>query len=473
MPFIPNTDADRAAMLKRIGVKSFDDLLENVPQAARVKAPLDLAPALSEPELEAEFSSLAAENTPLVCFAGAGIYDHYTPAAVKSIVSRPEFMTAYTPYQAEVAQGTLQVIYEFQTHICRLTGMEVANASMYDGASAAAEAVMTALAKTRRKKVIIAGGLNPLYIDVIKTYAQGFDAEFNLVDEAPLQSSTGVMNLEALDRVIDDSSACVIVSQPNFFGLFENIQEIADKIHAVGGMMIVVADPIALALITPPGKQGADIVVGEGQPLGIAMSYGGPLVGFFATRKELIRKLPGRLVGRTTDADGKPGYTLTLQTREQHIKRARATSNICTNQALCATAATVFMSLLGKHGLRQLSELCLERAHYAAGKIQEIDGYSLTFASAYHREFVVSCPRPAAEIIAELCKQGILAGVDLGRFYSGMGNQLLIAFTERRTYKQIDSLIDALCKGAQSEASDNTSKDTSSDTLVEPQGCAH
>jgi glycine cleavage system P protein (glycine dehydrogenase) subunit 1 len=465
MPYIPNTETDRAAMLKRIGVEHFEELLENVPQGARIKSPLELPAALSEPELEAEFASIAGENTPLVCFAGAGIYDHYLPAAVKSIISRPEFMTAYTPYQAEVAQGTLQVIYEFQTHICRLTGMEVANASMYDGASAAAEAVLTAMAKTKRKSVVLAGGLSPLYTDVIKTYAQGFEAEFTTLHTATDKSS-GVVTTESLVAAIDDDTACVVVSQPNFFGLFEDIKAIAGKVHAHGGMLVVVADPISLALITPPGRQGADIVVGEGQPLGIPMSYGGPLVGFFATRKELIRKLPGRLVGRTTDADGKPGFTLTLQTREQHIKRARATSNICTNQALCATAATVYLSLLGKHGLRRLAELCLERAHYAAEKIQELDGYELVFPGEFHREFVVACPRSATEIVAELCEQGILAGVDLGRFYPEFENHLLIAFTERRSYQQIDSLIEALRETAQS------APDNADSSLPEPQSCA-
>ncbi len=460
MPYIPNTDADRAEMLKRIGVENFDALIADVPQAARIDKPLELPPALSEPELEAEIAALAAENTPLVCFAGAGIYDHYTPAAVKTIISRPEFMTAYTPYQAEVAQGTLQVIYEFQTHICRLTGMEVANASMYDGATAAAEAVLTALAKTRRKKVVLAGGLSPIYTDVIKTYAQGFEAEFAQIDKP-----TGVVEVTELEKHIDDTCACVVVSQPNFFGLFEDIAPLAEKIHAVGGMLIVVADPVTLALVTPPGKQGADIVVGEGQPLGIPMSYGGPLVGFFATSKALIRKLPGRLVGRTTDVDGKPGFTLTLQTREQHIKRARATSNICTNQALCATAATVYLSLLGKQGFRRIAELCLERAHYAAEKIEKLEGFALTYTGAFHREFVVTCPCPAGEIVSELCKQGILAGVDLGRFYPEMGNQLLIAFTERRSYQQIDALVDALGKfaGQQTHKAD----------VAEPHECAH
>jgi len=447
-------------MLKRIGVKNFDALIADVPEQARIDKPLDLPPALSEPELEAEIAALASENTPLVCFAGAGIYDHYTPAAVKTIISRPEFMTAYTPYQAEVAQGTLQVIYEFQTHICRLTGMEVANASMYDGATAAGEAVLTALAKTRRKKVVLAGGLSPLYVDVVKTYAQGFEAEFTQLDKA-----TGVVEFAELDEQIDETCACVVVSQPNFFGLFEDIEPLAEKIHAAGGMLIVVTDPVTLALVTAPGKQGADIVVGEGQPLGIPMSYGGPLVGFFATSKALIRKLPGRLVGRTTDVDGKPGFTLTLQTREQHIKRARATSNICTNQALCATAATVYLSLLGKQGFRRIAELCLERAHYAAEKIEKLEGYELAYTGAFHREFVVTCPRPASEIVSELCQQGILTGVDLGRFYPEMKNHLLIAFTERRSYQQIDALIDALGKfaGQESQKAD----------VAEPQSCAH
>ncbi|MBN4076144.1 aminomethyl-transferring glycine dehydrogenase subunit GcvPA [Gemmatimonas aurantiaca] len=457
MPFIPNTDYDRAQQLKRIGVASFEDLLKDIPSSARIQRELKLPPALSESELMREMSQLANENQSLTCFAGGGVYDHFIPSAVWSVVMRPEFLTAYTPYQPEVAQGTLQVIYEFQSHICRLTGMDVANASMYDGASACAEAVLTALSVTKRKKIIFSETLSPMYRQVSETYARGFQAEFSL-----LPHSDGVSDLSRLADMADDQTACFVVSQPNFFGCLEDIERAVEIMHSVGAMLIVAADPISLALLNAPGDQGADIVVGEGQPLGIPLSFGGPLVGFFSVKKKLIRKLPGRLVARTLDVDGKVGFTLTLQTREQHIKRAKATSNICTNQALCATAVTVYLSLIGKQGLKKVADLCLERAQYAAEKLSELEGFELAFAQPYHREFVLRCPAPASELVGKLCERGILAGVELGRFYEGMDDLLLIAFTEKRCYEEIDQLVAAL-----SAASKN-----SVHAQHEPQGCA-
>ncbi|HSH00589.1 MAG TPA: aminomethyl-transferring glycine dehydrogenase subunit GcvPA [candidate division Zixibacteria bacterium] len=439
MPYIPNTDEDRKLMLAAIGVKSFEELLAGVPEGARTREPLAVPAALSEPELMREIDKLASENRRLVCFAGGGLYDHYIPQVVASLVSRPEFMTAYTPYQPEVSQGTLQIIYEFQTHICRLTGMDVANASMYDGATAAAEAVLTAISHTERKKVILSETLSPIYHEVIRSYVRGFDGE---VVELP--HADGVTDLARLTDLADDQTACFIVSQPNFFGCLEDVERAAELAHSVGALMIVVADPISLAVVRAPGEQGADMVVGEGQPLGIPMSYGGPLLGFFAMNKSLIRKLPGRLAARTEDVDGRTGFMPTLQTREQHIKRAKATSNICTNQALCATAATIYLSLVGKTGLKRIAELSLERAHYAAKRIAALDGFALAFPQSFHREFAVRCPAPAREIVAGLAERGVLPGVALGRFKSGWDNLLLVALTEKRNYAEIDRLVHLL-----------------------------
>lgn len=438
MPYIPNTDDDRARMLRKIGVGSFEELLEAIPPGALNTEPLNLPAPLSEQELLQEFAELADANDSPVCFAGGGVYDHFIPSAVGSIISRPEFMTAYTPYQPEVSQGTLQVIYEFQTHICRLTGMEAANASMYDGSSAAAEAALTAVSHSGRKKIIISAAFNPLSTEVIRTYARGFEAEIVI-----LPQENGLSDLTRLADMVDEQTACFVISMPNFLGCLEDIALAAEVVHRAGGLLIVSADPISLALLKSPGSLGADIVVGEAQPLGVPLSYGGPLVGFYATWKKFVRKLPGRLVGRTKDIDGKTAFTLTLQTREQHIRRARATSNICTNQALCATAVTVYLSLMGKSGLKRVSDLSLERAHNAARRITELDGFSLAFPSAaYHREFVVKTPVPAARIIDHALTQGILAGIDLGRFYEGWDNLLLVAFTEKRTDEEVGRLID-------------------------------
>ncbi|MCH9032367.1 MAG: aminomethyl-transferring glycine dehydrogenase subunit GcvPA, partial [candidate division Zixibacteria bacterium] len=314
----------------------------------------------------------------------------------------------------------------------------VANASMYDGASAAAEAVLTSITATNRKKVIVSGALNPAHTEVIRTYARGFEGEISI-----LLFGGGVSDLNRLEDAADSNTACFVVSHPNFFGALEDVERAANIIHQVGGLMIVAADPISLALLKPPGEMGADIVVGEGQPLGIPVSFGGPLLGLYATKKSLIRRLPGRLVARTVDAEGKPGFTLTLQTREQHIRRAKATSNICTNEALCATAATVFLSLMGKQGLRRVADIALERAHYAADKISALDGYSLAFEAPFHREFVIRTPIPASEIIKKLSSHGILAGIDLARFYPEMKNRLLIAVTEKRTYEEVDHLVES------------------------------
>ncbi|MCP4685989.1 MAG: aminomethyl-transferring glycine dehydrogenase subunit GcvPA, partial [bacterium] len=415
MPYISNTDDDCRAMLNKIGAGSLEDLLSVIPEKLRLKKPLDI-PALSEMELLSEIERMAHGNSgELTCFAGGGVYDHFIPSAVASIVNRPEFVTAYTPYQAEVAQGTLQVIYEFQTHICRLTGMDVANASMYDGASAAAEALAICAGVTKRDKVVMGQGVSPLYREVIRTYLQGRGLELVTI---PLKD--GRTDLGQLEDIVDEKTACVLISQPNFFGQLEEVDQIGEIIRKVGGKFVMAVDPIVQTLLKTPAEAGADIVVGEGQPLGIPLSYGGPLLGFFASKKELIRNLPGRIAARTKDVDGKAGFVLTLQTREQHIRRQKATSNICTNQALCATTAAVYMSLMGKTGLKKVALLSAEKAQQASSEIFAIDGYEPYFTGPFVREFAVKTPRPVRKIVLALAERNILPGVDAGRWYPGM-----------------------------------------------------
>jgi len=445
MVYIPNTDDDRRLMLEKIGVASLEDLLAPIPDKLRLKQPLDLPEPLSEMELFRQMKALALKNADyLTVFAGGGVYDHYVPAVVEALAGRPEFQTAYTPYQAEVSQGTLQAIYEFQSHICRLTGMDAANASMYDGASAVAEAALLSMNKTRRAGIVVSDAVSPLYRQVLATYLAGKEVEITIVPH-----SEGQTDFDRIGEVVNDDTACLILAQPNFFGLIEDIEQGGQLIHKTGGHLIVAADPIAAAVLTPPGEVGADITVGEGQPLGLPLNFGGPLLGFFAVKKELIRLLPGRLAARTEDVDGRPGFVLTLQTREQHIRRDRATSNICTNQALCATMAAIYMSLLGRQGLRQVALLSLDRAHRAAEKIFSRPEYEPWFEGAFVREMVVRTPGPAAELIEHFVeKYGLLAGIDLGRYYPDMENALLIAFTEKRTESEIDKLSDSFRKYA-------------------------
>jgi glycine dehydrogenase subunit 1 len=445
MTYIPNTNDDRKKMLSAMGASSMEDLLSGIPSNLRFSRPLNI-PKLSEMELLSEIESLSAMNSEnMACFAGGGVYDHFIPSAVGAVLSRPEFMTSYTPYQPEVAQGTLQVIYEFQSHICRITGMDAANASLYDGASAAAEAVLLAMRATDRDKIVLSETVNPLYREVIHTYLSGRSVEIVTV---PMKD--GCTDFNRLADVIDEKTACLVVAQPNFFGLLEEAENAVELIHKVGGKLIMSIDPISQMLLKTPGDYGADIVVGEGQPLGISLSYGGPLVGFFAARKELIRSMPGRIVARTTDVDGKDGFVLTLQTREQHIRREKATSNICTNQALCATAATIYMTLLGKTGLKKVALLSAERAQSAAQAIYDLPGFEPYFRGAFVREFAVKTPKPAREIIESLTSRGILAGVDAGRWFPSLSNCLIVACTEKRTTQEISLLTEGLREYAQS-----------------------
>jgi len=442
MDYIPNTDADRKEMLKAVGVKSVNDLFLDVPEKLRFPK-LDLPPALTEMEMVQELQALGDENDDLnhiACFLGAGAYNHFVPKVVDSIISRGEFYTAYTPYQPEISQGTLQAIFEYQSMMCMLTGMDAANASHYDGATSLAEAVTMANAHFRgkRSKVILSPGVHPQYRAVVRTYHQNSGLKF-------VGDKGGRATLPDLVDMLDKDTAMLVVQYPNFFGQIEDFSGLADSVHAAGALLCIVTDPIALGLLKPPGALGADIVVGEGQPLGIPLSFGGPYLGFFATRTEYVRKIAGRIVGETVDADGRRAYVMTLRPREQDIRREKATSNICTNQGLMALAACVYMSVMGKHGLRRAAELCYHKAHYAARQIDALEGYSVDMSKQFFKEFVVTCPEPVAAINDVLLEHwGIIGGYDLGQDYEGRENQMLLAVTEMNSRDEIDTLAEAL-----------------------------
>ena len=443
MPYISNTEAERRQMLERIGAESFEELISAIPKHLRLQGLLKLEAPLSELEMTRRIQERTCGN---VCaqkassFLGAGVYDHFIPAAVDSIVSRPEFFTAYTPYQAEVSQGTLQFIYEYQTMICELTGMEVANASMYDGASAAAEAILMAVRKNGLKKAILPASLHPEYVKVIKSYTEGIGVEL-----ITCKVKAGVMDIDDLTAKMDARVGSVVIQTPNFWGNIEPLADLEKVVHSnPKALLIVAADPISLAILKAPGALGADIVVGEGQALGNSMYMGGPLFGFFATKLNMARSMPGRIVGGTLDKDGKRAYTLTLQAREQHIRRAKATSNICSNESLCTLAATVYLSLMGSDGLAEVATQSTQLTHYMAQKIASVPGFSLAWPNAaFFKEFVVNCPVPASQVIADLLDHGIYAGVDLGTFGQD-SRQLLIAVTEKKTVAEIDDYIETL-----------------------------
>ena len=442
MPFIVNTDADREAMLRAAGASSFLDLIVDIPEEVRLKRSLELAPACDEMEVRSLLEGMAARNrstADYVSFLGGGSYDHFLPSAIRSIVSRSEFYTAYTPYQAEVSQGTLQAIYEYQSLICRLYGMDVTNASMYDGATALAEAVLMAMNVNGRKKVVVAGKLHPWNRSVLSTYIEAA-GDCRIVENEIMD---GVGSVEALEGLVDDTVAAVLVQQPNFYGCLEEVEAIGKIAHESGALFIVSANPVSLGVLEAPGVYGADIAVGEGQPLGSAQSFGGPYLGIFSVRQELVRKLPGRLVGMTKDSNGEHGFILTLQTREQHIRREKATSNICSNQALNALQAAVYLSLLGKEGLRQVAGQSLSRAHYLADRITAIPGFSLRYRAPFFNEFVLDTPIPAREIVARMLEEKTFAGCDLSEF----GEEgLLVAVTEKRSKAQLDRFAEALAR---------------------------
>ena len=444
MTYIPNSAEIRRRMLEDIGVSDFEYLLKSVPASLRLKRPLNLPGPLSEHELNCELQSLAKQNSSIDAgFIGGGAYDHFVPSAIDHILLRPEYYTAYTPYQAEAAQGTLQTMYEFQTFISRLSGMAVTSASLYDGASSLAEAVMMAISHTGRKEVLISQSVNPNYIDVVKTYLSGQDAIVRYIG-----TSDGITDFTGFRSRISEKTAAVIIQNPNFFGLIEKPMEISSDIKGSGALHISIYDPLSLGILAPPSEYGADLAVAEGQCLGIPLNYGGPYLGLLSARREFLRKMPGRLSGRTRDKKGRTGYVMTLQTREQHIRRERATSNICTNQALCALAATVYLSLLGKSGLEKVGRLCLSKAHYAAERISDIPGFSLKFSGPFFKEFVVQTPIPPHRLISRLAKKGIAPGLDMGRFKFGLKGCLMVAVTEKRSKQQIDDLVYELSKAA-------------------------
>lgn len=441
MPFISNTDKERKEMLAAIGVEKFDDLLANIPRKFLQAKDCCLEEAYSELEITRKMSELAAKNVSTCqanSFLGGGIYDHFIPAAVDHVLLKPEFHSAYTPYQAEVSQGTLQYIYEYQTMICDLTGMEISNAGMYDGASAAAEAILMAVRKTRKFKAVICGTIHPWYLEVIKTYTVGVGVELVLIP-----AKNGLVDLEELRNAVDDETGCVLLQTPNFFGNIEDAFTVEEITHAAKKALFIVAvDPISLAVMNAPAEYKADIVIGEGQALGNAQNLGGPLFGFLATNLDLSRSMPGRIVGATLDVEGKRCYALTLQAREQHIRRAKATSNICSNQALCNLAATVYMTLMGKEGLKEAAAQSTTKAHYLAEKIAELDGFEMAFSAPFFKEFAVKTPVPAQKIISKLKKKNIFPGIDLKPF--GQENILLVAVTEKKRKVDLDELVKAL-----------------------------
>jgi glycine dehydrogenase subunit 1 len=428
-------------MLRAVGVSSIDDLFADVHKDFPQRPPADLPPPLGEPDLVRHLESLAARNAQPLSFVGAGIYEHYVPAAVGELLARSEFYTAYTPYQPEVSQGTLQAAFEFQTLICQLTGMEVANASMYDGASAAAEALLMARRVTGRHKVLLSAGLHPEYAQVCETYLH---ASGDAIERVPL-GPNGRTDLRALESALSSDVAAVMIQSPNFLGCIEDLAPMAAAAHGAKALCAaVVTEPTALALVRPPGELGADIVCGEAQALGVGMSFGGPGLGIFAAREAFLRQLPGRLVGRAQDSAGNGGFVVTLATREQHIRRAKATSNICTNHFLCALAATIYLSLLGKQGLRELALMNHSKAEYAKERITALPGYGLGYEAPTFNEFVVRTPRPAAELIRALAAEGIAPGLDLARYHPVETHALLTCVTEMRTREEIDRLCAAL-----------------------------
>ena len=429
--YIPNTVAEQDELLAAIGRRAVDDLFADVPDGYR-NPPLELPAPMSELEIQRELGELAARNRPLASgpsFLGAGCYHHFIPSIVKAVMTRGEFLTAYTPYQPEVSQGTLQVIFEFQTMISALYGMEVANAGMYDGATSLAEAVLMACRVTRRQQVIVSDTVNPAYRQVIATYCQ---AQGIAIDVMPAADAPGA---------VTEATAGIVAQYPNFYGELDDLAGLAAAAHDDGALLVVSADPLAMGMLRPPGEFGADIATGEGQPIGIPPSFGGPYLGLFSCKQQYIRQMPSRLVGRTTDTEGRTGYVLTLQTREQHIRRERATSNICTNEALYALASAIYLAAMGRRGLRQIAELCYHKAHYAAAGIAELAGYSRPQSGEFFQEFVVSCPKPPAEVNRQLMERNILGGLDVSdRFDNGM----LLCVTEMNSRADIDALVAGL-----------------------------
>ncbi len=442
MPFLPGTDTDREEMLRAIGVSDLEALLANIPEELKLREGLPLPEPLSEVEVLSYLAKLAENNAQIsshTCFAGGGAYDHFIPSAVSTVVSRSEFLTAYTPYQAEVSQGTLQAIYEYQTMVARLFRMDVSNASMYDGASALAEAVRLAREVTRRNKVVVAGTINPSYRSVLRTVAGAGGLEFQNA-----KVTDGVTDISSARSLMNDEVAAIVVQHPNYYGCLEEVRELSNLAHEHGALFVGCVDPVSLGVLDPPGAYDADIAVGEGQSLGIPLSFGGPYLGLFCTTEKLVRRIPGRLAGMTVDKDGNRGFTLTLQTREQQIRRAKATSNICTNQGLMMLCSTVYMALMGKTGIREVARLTTQKTHYLADRISGLPGYELMFDKPYFREFVIKTPVAAGTLVETLADKGFLLGPAIP---APADHGLLVAVTEKRSRQEMDALVEALPRG--------------------------
>lgn len=436
--YLPNTDSEVKVMLEQIGINSVDDLFRDIPDALRLKRPLQLHSGLSEPEIEQRMHQLGMKNkdvSELTCFLGAGAYDHYIPAIIKHITKRSEFLTSYTPYQPEISQGTLQVIFEYQSMICSLTGMDVSNASLYDGATAALEAAIMTTETTRRTSILISETVDPEVRSVLKSYMR-----FRGIKVVEIPMAEGVTDVDRLRASLDGDSAALIVQSPNFFGIIEDFSEIEPIVHENKSMLIQYADPISLAILKKPGEIGADIAVGEAQALGNNLSFGGPYIGYLATSSKLMRKMPGRIVGQSLDIDGKRSFVLTMQAREQHIRRYKATSNICSNQNLNALAASIYMVTMGNEGLKEVATQCIQKAHYAADLITGNGKYHLAFQKPFFKEFAIIGEKSTEEINAELLKNGILGGYNLERPYTKLRNGMLLCVTEKRTKEEIERL---------------------------------
>jgi glycine dehydrogenase subunit 1 len=439
MPYIANTDRDRAAMLEAVGMRSMDDLFADIPPVARI-AGLGLPDGRSEAEVYGHLHGVSHRNAHhLTCFLGGGYYDHFIPACVDELAARGEFYTAYTPYQPEASQGTLQAIFEYQSAVCRITDMEAANASLYDGGTALYEAAMMALRITGRSKILLDSGVSPIYRNMLRCYASNLAVEFEVIPVSHGQSDRG-----RIAAALDDRTAALILQNPNFFGAVDDFTDVVRLAHERGCLAVVSAYPISLGLLKTPGSMGADIVTGEGQSLGLPLSFGGPYLGFMATRLAHVRKMPGRLVGETTDGQGRRGFVLTLQAREQHIRREKAMSNICSNEALCALRAVIYLSWLGRQGFRDLARLCAQKAEYAKTRFSAIPGVVVKKSAPTFNEFTLELPRDARDVVSRLIDRGFAAGFPLGRYYEGMDNYLLVAVTEKRTREEIGMFAEAM-----------------------------
>ncbi|NRG47604.1 aminomethyl-transferring glycine dehydrogenase subunit GcvPA [Bacillus sp. CRN 9] len=436
--YLPMTESDKQEMLEAVGVQSIDELFSDIPESVRFKGEYNIKPAKTETALMKELTLLSQKNADLktnTSFLGAGVYDHYMPIIVDHVLSRSEFYTAYTPYQPEISQGELQAIFEFQTMICELTGMDVANSSMYDGGTALAEAAMLSAGHTKRKKVLISSSVHPESKEVVKAYAKG-----QYIEVIEIPHSDGITDMDALNEMIGDDIAAVVVQYPNFFGRIEPLAELEKVIHAHKAMFVVSSNPLSLGALTPPGKLGADIVAGDAQVFGIPTAFGGPHCGYFSVTSKLMRKVPGRLVGQTVDENGKRGFVLTLQAREQHIRRDKATSNICSNQALNALAASVAMTALGKKGVKEMAVANMQKAHYAKQQFKA-NGFEIAFEGASFNEFVIKLNTSVKEVNKALLEKGIIGGYDLGRDDEALCNHMLVAVTELRTKEEIDTFV--------------------------------